>query len=115
MTLSRSIIFTKEMTMPSPSEEIAALSSSVDAMMARIQGKLLTDADLQTLTDTRTKLESIGMQGTTPTPAPVTPTPVEPAPAPAPTPAPVEPSPAPAPAPTPPPAEPPPAPPVPTP
>jgi hypothetical protein len=78
MTLSRSIILTKEMTMPSPSEEIAALSSSVDAMMARIQGKLLTDADLQTLTDTRTKLESIGMQAPAPTgdkgPTPATPT-----------------------------------------
>jgi hypothetical protein len=95
------------MTMPTPSEEIAALSSSVDAMMARIQGKLLTDADLQTLTDTKTKLDTVGTQG--PTPTPVTP-PVEPTPTPV-TPTPVEPTPAPSPTP----AEPPPAPPVPTP
>jgi outer membrane biosynthesis protein TonB len=96
--------------MPSPSEEIAALSSSVDAMMARIQGKLLTDADLQTLTDTKTKLDTVGTQG--PTPTPVTPPPVEPTPV---TPPPVEPTPSPTPSPTPTPAEPPPAPPVPTP
>jgi hypothetical protein len=97
--------------MPSPSEEITALSSSVDAMMARIQGKLLTDADLQTLTDTKTKLDTVGMQGPAPTP-PVTP---EPTPAPTPAPAPGEPTPAPAPAPAPAPTEPPAPPPVPTP